>query len=67
MTFNPGRPNAKPAVGVRVGSKVIRPERWMSLSGRPQATADRNTRGFFTRDGQRVWLDVFPPLPGTAG
>jgi hypothetical protein len=67
LTYNPGRPHAGPAVGVKLGDRVIRPRTWMSLSGRPQEVPDRNTRGFFTRDGRRVWLNVFPPLPGGAG
>jgi hypothetical protein len=34
----------------------------MSLSGRPQAAPDRNTRGYFASSGRRVWLDVFPAV-----
>jgi hypothetical protein len=30
------------------------------VSGRPQSVPDRNTRGYFTSAGTRVWLDVFP-------
>ena len=38
------------------------PSAWMSLSGRRQSAPDRNTRGYFDSHGNRVWLDVFPPL-----
>jgi hypothetical protein len=51
------------AVGVLLaGGRVVRPALWMSLSGLPQRTPDRDTRGYFDRRGRRVWLDVFPPL-----
>jgi hypothetical protein len=51
------------AVGVQlVGGQVVHPALWMSLSGLPQRTPDRDTRGYFERRGRRVWLDVFPPL-----
>jgi hypothetical protein len=40
--------------------QVIRPSAWMSLSGLPQRTPDRDTRGYFDAGGRRVWLDVFP-------
>jgi hypothetical protein len=50
-----------PATAVELANrKVIRPLAWMSLSGLPQSTPDRDTRGFFGSTGQRVWLDVFP-------
>jgi hypothetical protein len=50
-----------PAVGVAAtGGAVVRPRRWMTLSGRPQARPDRDTRGYFDARGRRVWLDVFP-------
>ncbi len=53
-----------PAVAVWIaGRGLVRPAAWMSLSGRPQGRPDRDTRGFFTRRGRRVWLDVFPDLP----
>jgi hypothetical protein len=52
-----------PAIGVSVGGKTIVPTTWMSLSGSPQATPDRNTRGWFDRDGTRHWLDVYPDTP----
>jgi hypothetical protein len=35
----------------------------MSLSGRPQRRPDRNTRGYFSASGDRVWLDTFEALP----
>lgn len=61
QTYDP----AGPAVAVWIpGRGVVRPAAWMSLSGRRQARPDRDTRGFFTRGGRRVWLDVFPDLPG---
>jgi hypothetical protein len=52
-----------PATAVSVAGKVIVPASWMSLSGTPQATPDRNTRGWFDRDGTRHWLDVYPDTP----
>jgi hypothetical protein len=59
QTFHP----AGPAVAVWVqGRGIVYPAAWMSLSGRPQAGPDRNTRGYFTPDGARVWLDVFPDV-----
>ncbi len=51
------------AVGVQLaGGRVAHPTLWMSLSGLPQRTPDRDTRGYFDARGRRVWLDVFPPL-----
>jgi hypothetical protein len=47
--------------------KVVHPLAWMSLSGLPQAAADRDTRGYFDARGRRVWLDVFPDLGVPAG
>jgi hypothetical protein len=38
------------------------PAAWMSLDGRRQRHATRNTRGYFTPRGKRVWLDVFQGL-----
>ncbi len=56
--FSPAR-----AVGVRLASgRKVEPGAWMSLSGRRQGHPDRNTRGYFTRDGKRVWLEVFDPI-----
>jgi hypothetical protein len=56
---------AGPAVAVwQPGAGKVRPAAWMSLSGTPQTTPDRNTRGYFTASGKPVWLDVFPPLKG---
>ena len=52
---------AGPATAVELaGGQVIHPRVWMSLSGLPQKRPDRDTRGFFSSTGQRVWLDVFP-------
>ena len=52
-----------PAVAVDIPHQgIVHPTVWMSLSGRPQAAADRNTRGYFTPGGKRVWLDVFPAV-----
>jgi hypothetical protein len=49
-----------PARAVRLANgKRIRPRVWMSLSGLPQKSPDRDTRGYFDRHGRRVWLDVF--------
>ncbi|HEY1590238.1 MAG TPA: hypothetical protein VGF81_00480 [Solirubrobacteraceae bacterium] len=54
---------ARRAVGVQLaGGHVVRPKRWMSLSGLPQRVPDRDTRGYFDASGSRVWIDVFPPL-----
>ena len=51
------------AVAVDVpGAGVVHPAAWMSLDGRPQAAPDRDTRGWFTSRGERVWLDVFPDV-----
>jgi hypothetical protein len=43
---------------------VITPAQWMDLSGRPQTTPDRNTRGFIDAAGHRHWLDVFADISG---
>jgi hypothetical protein len=57
---------AGPAVAVWVqGEGIVHPAAWMSLSGRPQSQPDRNTRGYFTPAGARVWLDVFPDVPAS--
>jgi hypothetical protein len=40
----------------------FKPAAWMSLDGRRQARPTRNTRGYFTRRDERVWLDVFQNL-----
>ena len=54
-----------PAVAVwEPGVGVVHPARWMDLLGRPQATPDRDTRGYFDRYGHRHWLDVFPDISG---
>jgi hypothetical protein len=56
-----------PAVGVELaGGRVIHPRVWMSLSGLPQRRPDRDTRGYFSSSGQRVWLDVFPDVRSSA-
>jgi hypothetical protein len=48
------------AIAVELSSgRVVRPAAWMSLSGLPQRTPDRDTRGYFDRHGNRFWLDVF--------
>jgi hypothetical protein len=50
-----------PATGVELANgKIFHPQVWMSLSGLPQVRPDRDTRGYFSSTGQRVWLDVFP-------
>jgi hypothetical protein len=50
-----------PATGVELANgQVVHPTVWMSLSGLPQTTPDRDTRGYFSSTGTRVWLDVFP-------
>jgi hypothetical protein len=55
-----------PATAVFVpGEGVIAPQTWMSLDGRPQATPDRNTRGYFDGADSRVWLDVWPEVTDT--
>jgi hypothetical protein len=51
-----------PAVAVWLpGGRVIHPDRWLSLSGRPQLRPDRNTRGYIVA-GVHHWLDVFPDI-----
>ena len=52
-------PRAAAAVELSNGRR-IRPLVWMSLSGLPQRTPDRDTRGYFDARGRPVWLDVFP-------
>jgi hypothetical protein len=50
-----------PAIGVELaGGRIVRPLTWMSLSGLPQRAPDRDTRGYFDANGNRVWLDVYP-------
>jgi hypothetical protein len=44
------------------GRGRVQPAAWMSLDGGRQSSPDRNTRGYFTKDGERRWLDVFEPL-----
>jgi hypothetical protein len=62
QTFHP----AGPAQAAWVqGRGIVQPTKWMSLSGRPQRKPDRNTRGYFTRSGARVWIDVFPDVPAS--
>ena len=52
-----------PALGVELKSgKIVRPATWMDLHGRPQSKPTRTTRGWFSSDGARVWLDVFPEV-----
>jgi hypothetical protein len=54
-----------PAVAVwEPGKGLIRPARWMDLLGRPQTAPGRNTRGYFDRQGNRHWLDVFADISG---
>jgi hypothetical protein len=48
-----------PAVAVQIGTHVITPKMWMSLSGRAQSRPDRNTRGWIDASGTRHWLDVY--------
>ena len=53
-----------PAVAVWIpGRGTVRPTAWLSLSGRPQARPDRDTRGFL-QAGRRIWLDVYADLLG---
>ncbi|MFL5830135.1 MAG: hypothetical protein ACJ76X_09490 [Solirubrobacteraceae bacterium] len=48
------------ASAVRLANgKLVKPSAWMSLSGLPQRSPDRDTRGYFDARGRRVWLDVF--------
>jgi hypothetical protein len=55
----------RPGVAVWLsGGRVVVPSAWLSLSGRPQTTPDRNTRGWIDARGVRHWLDVFPDLAG---
>ncbi|HEV3228336.1 MAG TPA: hypothetical protein VGY97_02590 [Solirubrobacteraceae bacterium] len=52
-----------PAVAVELpNGSVVHPSAWMSLSGLPQTTPDRDTRGYFDQSGNRVWLEVFPDV-----
>jgi hypothetical protein len=54
-----------PAVAVYVpGTGVVHPAEWLDLLGRPQATPDRDTRGYIDAHGHRVWLDTFPDRGG---
>lgn len=57
-----------PAAGVWLpgahGGTTITPAAWLSLSGRAQPVADRNTRGWIDPSGSHHWLDVFPDLAG---
>ena len=56
-----------PAVAIELADgSVITPASWMSLSGGPQSTPDRNTRGWIDAAGTRHWLDVFADLPPPA-
>ncbi|MDX6642973.1 MAG: hypothetical protein QOD76_935, partial [Solirubrobacteraceae bacterium] len=51
------------AIAVSIpGVGIVRPAAWMSLSGLPQQTPDRDTRGWFSADGRRHWLEVFPDV-----
>jgi hypothetical protein len=58
-TYTPDGPAL--AVELKTGA-VVHPPAWMDLHGRPQKTPTRTTRGYITRDGSHVWLDVFPDL-----
>jgi hypothetical protein len=59
QTFHP----QGPASGVFVeGQGIVHPTQWLSLDGRPQATPDRNTRGYIDAQGNNVWLNVYPKL-----
>jgi hypothetical protein len=52
-----------PAIGVELaGGQVVHPLAWMSLSGLPQVRPDRDTRGYFTPRGQRVWINDYPEV-----
>jgi|SRR5579884_145558 len=52
---------AGPARAVELASgRIVHPRAWMSLSGLPQRTPDRDTRGYFDSKWHRVWLDVWP-------
>jgi hypothetical protein len=44
------------------GRGKIKPAAWMSLDGRRQKQPNRNTRGYFNKQGKPVWVDVFEPL-----
>jgi hypothetical protein len=50
-------------VGGSGRGQVVIPAAWMSLSGSPQSSPDRNTRGYILH-GVRHWLDVFPDIAG---
>lgn len=53
--------HASTAVAVQLADgTIVHPASWMSLDGLTQSTSDRDTRGYFNADGQRVWLDVSP-------
>jgi hypothetical protein len=54
------------AVWIPKRGRIV-PEAWMSLDGRRQQRPNRNTRGYFTKSGKRVWLDVFAPVKRSTG
>ena len=62
--FDPTGPAVAVWLAGAPGDHVVVPAAWMSLSGRRQATPDRNTRGWIDPDGTRHWLDVFADISG---
>jgi hypothetical protein len=62
MTFTASGPAFGVWLAGTPAGQVVVPAAWMSLSGRPQAAPDRNTRGWIDSNGMRHWLDVFPDV-----
>ena len=62
MTFTASGPAFGVWLAGTPAGQVVVPAAWMSLSGRPQAAPDRNTRGWIDSNGTRHWLEVFPDV-----
>jgi hypothetical protein len=57
QTYHPKGPAAAVELA---GGAVAHPAAWIDLHGRAQRRPTRTTRGYLTRGGSRVWVDVFP-------
>jgi len=60
----PGTTQFAPHVGERITVESGGFWHWMDLVGRPQDSASTQTRGVISREGRRIWLDVFPETSG---